>query len=115
MRERDRGGLMLRSGGDEATAAGAMAGWFLLAVPAIWLFYGTGVWAGYCVQNDHLAYAVVANILAAIFLGVWISRLRGVRDRRQDRLDKFEAELQRLLKAHPDDEELRQAWRAARD
>ncbi len=39
MNELDRDGLMLRAGGGasgemEATAAGAMAGWLLLAVPA---------------------------------------------------------------------------------
>ena len=120
MSERDRGGLMLRSdagasGEVEATAAGAMAGWLLLAVPAFWLFYGTGVWAGYCDQSDHLASAVLGNILAFIFLGVWISRLRNARDRRQDRLDRYGIELQRLLKVHPDDEEIRQSWWATKD
>jgi len=115
MSERVKGGLMLRSGAGangemEAAAVGAMAGWLLLAVPAFWLFYGTGVWAGYCDQGDHLTLAVVGNILAAIFLGVWIRTLREARDRRQDRLDRYQAALNRLLEVHPDDEEIHRAW-----
>ena len=83
-------------------------------MPAFWLFYGTGAWAGYCDQSDDLAFPVLETS-AVIFLGVWISRLRNARDRRQDRLNRYQVEIQRLLKIHPDDEEICQSWWATKE
>jgi hypothetical protein len=104
MSDRDSGGFLLRSGAEnEATRAGAMIGWILLAVPAVWLCYGTGVWAGYCDQADHLTNAVLANIAAVILLGLWVNRLRHDRDQRQGKLDKCEEAYRRALQRNPTD------------
>lgn len=105
MHERDREGLLIRrySDSDEATGAGAMVGWSLLAMPAFLTLYETSWWPGHCGRAEAMTFAVLANLMAVIFLGIWIWTLRQHRDRWHDQLDRHRAELMRLWEAHPEE------------